>query len=61
MTTTEPTAPATVDDETISAYRRDGVVRIRNIIGRDEAARCAEAALATAKRADDNYERSKIF
>jgi ectoine hydroxylase-related dioxygenase (phytanoyl-CoA dioxygenase family) len=61
MTTTEPTAPVTLDEETISAYRRDGVVRIRNIIGRDEAARFAEAALATSKRADDNYSGSKIF
>ncbi|MFF0269632.1 phytanoyl-CoA dioxygenase family protein [Kribbella sp. NPDC004536] len=61
MTTTEPTAPVTLDGETISAYHRDGVVRIKNIIGRDEAARFAEAALATAKRADDNYEGSKIF
>ena len=61
MTTTEPTALVTLDEETISAYRRDGVVRIRNIIGRDEAARFAAAALATSGRADDNYEGSKIF
>lgn len=61
MTTTEPTAPVTLDDETISAYRRNGVVRIRNIIGRDEAARFAEAALAASERADDNYSGSKIF
>ena len=26
MTTTDPTAPATLDEEIISAYRRDGVI-----------------------------------
>lgn len=61
MTTTDPTAPVTVDEETISAYRRDGVVRIRNIIGRDEAARFAAAATEWTTGADDLFKESKIF
>ncbi|MEU8222115.1 phytanoyl-CoA dioxygenase family protein [Kribbella sp. NPDC048915] len=61
MTTTDPTAPATLDEEIISAYRRDGVVRIRNIIGRDEAARFAAAAAEWTAGADDNFKGSKIF
>ncbi|NIK61824.1 phytanoyl-CoA dioxygenase family protein [Kribbella shirazensis] len=61
MTTTDPQAPAALDDETISAYRRDGVVRIRNIIGRDEAARFRDAAIAATTKADDLFKESKIF
>jgi ectoine hydroxylase-related dioxygenase (phytanoyl-CoA dioxygenase family) len=61
MTTTDPTTPVVLDEETISAYRRDGVVRIRNIIGRDEAARFREAATAATAEADDYSKGSKIF
>ncbi|HEY9336664.1 MAG TPA: phytanoyl-CoA dioxygenase family protein [Kribbella sp.] len=61
MTTTDPTAPAVFDEEIISAYRRDGVVRIRNIIGRDEAARFATAAAEWTSGADDLFKESKIF
>ncbi|MGW6276686.1 phytanoyl-CoA dioxygenase family protein [Kribbella sp. NPDC055071] len=61
MTTTDPTAPAVLDEETISAYRRDGVVRIRNIIGADEAARFRDAAAAESAKASDNAMGSPIF
>jgi ectoine hydroxylase-related dioxygenase (phytanoyl-CoA dioxygenase family) len=61
MTTTDPTALAALDEEIISAYRRDGVVRIRNIIGRDEAARFAAAATEWTASADDLFKESKIF
>ena len=61
MTTIDPTAPVVLDDETISAYRRDGVVRIRNIIGADEAARFADAAVAATTGADDYSKGSAIF
>ena len=61
MTTTDPTAPVVLDEETISAYRRDGVVRIRNIITSEEAARFAEAATAATAAADDYANGSPIF
>ena len=61
MTTTDPTAPAVLDEETISAYRRDGVVRIRNIITPEEAANFAQAALAASESGDDYHKGSKIF
>jgi ectoine hydroxylase-related dioxygenase (phytanoyl-CoA dioxygenase family) len=61
MTTTDPTAPVVLDEETISAYRRDGVVRIRNIIGADEAARFRAAAAAESAKADDYANGSPIF
>ena len=61
MTTIDPTAPAVLDEETISAYRRDGVVRIRNIIGADEAARFRDAAVAATAAADDYSKGSAIF
>lgn len=61
MTTTDPTTTVTLDEETISAYRRDGVVRIRNIITADEAARFAAAAAAASGRAKDNASDSPIF
>jgi ectoine hydroxylase-related dioxygenase (phytanoyl-CoA dioxygenase family) len=61
MTTTDRTEPITLDEETISAYRRDGVVRIRNIIGVDEAARFAAAATEWTAGADDLSKGSKIF
>src|SRR4051795_452710 len=61
MTTTDPTAPVVLDEETISAYRRDGVVRIRNIISRDEAARFREAAAEWTATADDLFKESRIF
>jgi ectoine hydroxylase-related dioxygenase (phytanoyl-CoA dioxygenase family) len=55
------TAALTLDEETISAYRRDGVVRIKNIIGREEAARFKAAAEETTASADDLFKQSKIF
>jgi ectoine hydroxylase-related dioxygenase (phytanoyl-CoA dioxygenase family) len=61
MTTTDPTAPVVLDEETISAYRRDGVVRIRNIISPEEAARFRDAAVAATAEADDLFKESKIF
>ena len=61
MTTTDPTAPAVLDEETISAYRRDGVVRIRNIISTEEAARFRDAAIAASASADDYANGSPIF
>ena len=61
MTTTDPTAPAVLDEETISAYRRDGVVRIRNIISTEEAARFRDAAIAASAAADDYANGSPIF
>jgi ectoine hydroxylase-related dioxygenase (phytanoyl-CoA dioxygenase family) len=61
MTTTDPTAPVVLDEETISAYRRDGVVRIRNVIGADEAVRFREAAAAESAKADDYSNGSPIF
>jgi ectoine hydroxylase-related dioxygenase (phytanoyl-CoA dioxygenase family) len=61
MTTTDPTAPVVLDEETISAYRRDGVVRIRNIIGSEEAARFRDAAIAASPSADDYANGSPIF
>jgi ectoine hydroxylase-related dioxygenase (phytanoyl-CoA dioxygenase family) len=61
MTTTDPTAPVALDEETISAYRRDGVVRIKNIISRDEAARFRDAAAEWTAGAVDLYKESKIF
>jgi ectoine hydroxylase-related dioxygenase (phytanoyl-CoA dioxygenase family) len=61
MTTTDPTTAVTLDDETISAYRRDGVVRIRNIISADEAARFRDAATAATRTAEDNFTGSAIF
>ena len=61
MTTTDPTAPAVLDEETISAYRSDGVVRIRNIISTEEAARFRDAAIAESAAADDYANGSPIF
>jgi ectoine hydroxylase-related dioxygenase (phytanoyl-CoA dioxygenase family) len=61
MTTTEPTTAVPLDEEIISAYRRDGVVRIRNIISRDEAARFRDAATEWTATAADLFEGSKIF
>ncbi len=61
MTTIDPTAPVVLDEETVSAYRCDGVVRIRNIIGADEAARFRDAAVAVGARAADNFDGSAIF
>jgi ectoine hydroxylase-related dioxygenase (phytanoyl-CoA dioxygenase family) len=61
MTTTDPTAPAVLDEETISAYRRDGVVRIRNIISTEEAARFRDAAIAASASRDDYSNGSPIF
>ncbi|MFI7061562.1 phytanoyl-CoA dioxygenase family protein [Kribbella sp. NPDC050124] len=61
MTTTEPTTAAQLDEETISAYRRDGVVRIRNMITADEAARFRDAAAAVSGVAADNANASPIF
>ena len=58
MTMIEPQA---LDDETISAYRRDGVVRISGIIGRAEADRFADAASAAVRTASDNAAESAIF
>jgi ectoine hydroxylase-related dioxygenase (phytanoyl-CoA dioxygenase family) len=54
VTTTDDTTLLTLDEETISAYRRDGVVRIRNIISPDEAARFGDAAAAASGFAKDN-------
>jgi len=61
MTMIDPTAPVVLDEETISAYRRDGVIRIRNIISRDEAARFRDAAVAASASADDYANGSPIF
>jgi len=61
MTTTDPTTAVTLDEETISAYRRDGVVRIRNIITADEAARFRDATTAATRVAEDNFTGSAIF
>jgi ectoine hydroxylase-related dioxygenase (phytanoyl-CoA dioxygenase family) len=61
MTTTDPTAPAVLDEETISAYRRDGVVRIRNIISTEQAARFRDAAIAVSASAADYSNGSPIF
>jgi ectoine hydroxylase-related dioxygenase (phytanoyl-CoA dioxygenase family) len=61
MTTTDDTTAFALDEETISAYRRDGVVRIRNIISRDEAARFRDAATEWTATADDLFKESKIF
>jgi ectoine hydroxylase-related dioxygenase (phytanoyl-CoA dioxygenase family) len=61
MTTTDSTAPVVLDEEIISAYRRDGVVRIRNIISAEEAARFRDAAVAASESADDYANGSPIF
>ena len=61
MTTTDPTTAVQLSEETISAYRRDGVVRIRNIITADEAARFRDAAAAAGGYAKDNSAGSAIF
>lgn len=61
MTTTDPTTAVHLDEETISAYRRDGVVRIRNIISAAEAARFRDAAVAMSDKASDYAGRSAIF
>ncbi|MFD2081699.1 Ectoine hydroxylase-related dioxygenase, phytanoyl-CoA dioxygenase (PhyH) family [Actinopolymorpha cephalotaxi] len=61
MTTTEPTTALALDEETISAYRRDGVVRIRNIVSAAEAARFRDAAAEVYRTASDEANRSVIF
>ncbi|MFK4087888.1 phytanoyl-CoA dioxygenase family protein [Kribbella sp. NPDC020789] len=61
MTTTDPTPTTIVDEETISAYRRDGVVRVRGIISPEEAARFRDAAIAESGIASDYAGSSAIF
>ncbi|MFI7066788.1 phytanoyl-CoA dioxygenase family protein [Kribbella sp. NPDC050124] len=61
MTTTDSTAAGRLSEETILAYRRDGVVRIQNIITAAEAARFREAAAAAGGNATDNSRGSAIF
>ncbi|MFF1821626.1 phytanoyl-CoA dioxygenase family protein [Kribbella sp. NPDC058245] len=61
MTTTEPTPTTIVDAETISAYRRNGVTRLRNIITTAEAARFRDAAIAESGIASDYAGGSAIF
>ncbi|GAB3931968.1 phytanoyl-CoA dioxygenase family protein [Kribbella albertanoniae] len=50
-----------IDEKSISAYRRDGVVRIRNIITPEEAARFRDAAVEESNRASDYAPGSAIF
>jgi ectoine hydroxylase-related dioxygenase (phytanoyl-CoA dioxygenase family) len=61
MTTLDPTTTAVLDEEIISAYRRDGVARIRNIITADEAARFREAADRIERSVTDYSAGSAIF
>ncbi|WP_405056434.1 phytanoyl-CoA dioxygenase family protein [Kribbella sp. NBC_01505] len=61
MTTTEPTPTLIVDEETISAYRKDGVTTIRNVISPEEAARFRDAAIAVSGIASDYAGSSAIF
>ncbi|GAA0594550.1 phytanoyl-CoA dioxygenase family protein [Kribbella sandramycini] len=61
MTTTDPTPAATVDEAAISAYRRDGVVRVRNVLTTAEAARFRDAASEASGIATDYAGGSAIF
>lgn len=55
-TTADALAP-----ETIEAYRRDGFVKVPNIISKQEAARFREAALAVAARDENSTQAGDVF
>ena len=60
MTTTDPTTAVTLDDETISAYRRDGVVG-SGTSSAPTRRPVPDAATAATRTAEDNFTGSAIF
>jgi hypothetical protein len=51
--TTPRTTPGTLTDEQIARYRRDGFIHLPGVVSPQNAARCAEAALAARDRLSD--------